>query len=337
MSPSSINPSSINPSSINPSSINPTSIEIQNLTKLYGGKHVGVSELNMSVRTGDFYGFIGPNGAGKTTAIKSLVNLIVPTIGTAKIFGVDTAKHFDKIKGKVGFMPSEVNLYDDLTVAQLLDMNRSYYHTMGGLSKFMQMKTFEADVTERLAIDTRKRFKELSFGNRKKVGFLLACAHAPEVLILDEPTSGLDPLIQDELMKILGNMHREGTTILLSSHTLSEVENNCVTVGLIKDGKMIMEDSMTRLKKMSLKHVEVFIEHGQLEAIENWAKTNNAIQVEPMRNKGGQWVLLYKTSQALNEVMHGLSGIPICDINLFDPTLETLFMHYYVQEEAGRD
>ena len=309
------------------------SIEIENLTKYYG-KHLGVKDLSMSVRTGDFYGFIGPNGAGKTTAIKTLVNLLIPTSGEVRILGANTAKHLDKIKDRIGFMPSEVNLYEDLTVEGLLQMNRSYYKKRGGQVKQDQMKAYEKKVIDCLEIDVTKRFKALSLGNRKKVGFLMATAHEPEVLILDEPTSGLDPLIQDELMKLLSERHQAGTTILLSSHTLSEVENNCITVGLIKKGRMFMQDDISRLKRMNLKHVEVYIDPAELQSLLNWADRIGAVQSEPARSSGASKVVLFKTAAAITDVMQTLSQVATRDVNIFDPTLEDLFMHYYQQEEV---
>ncbi len=317
------------------------SIEFEEVKKYYG-KFRGVEHLNLKVEKGDFFGFVGPNGAGKTTAIKSLLNLIIPDNGKLSILGVETNKNINKIKPLIGYMPSEVNLYEDFTVSELLKMNRSLYLTeenaslLGHKSRLAfesEMITLEKEMVQRLMIDSTKKFKALSLGNRKKIGFVLSTVHHPKVLILDEPTSGLDPLVQDELMKLLVKFNGEGMTIMLSSHTLSEVENNCKSVGLIKDGKMLKHETMEELKRHNLKSVDLTIKRSELSRLEAWSQDVGATRIDGMRDLGNLVKVTLKMPQDIHTILTRLSQLDLIDVNIYNPSLETLFMHYYHQEE----
>lgn len=315
-------------------------IEFNNVKKYYG-KSRGVDHLNLKIVEGDFFGFVGPNGAGKTTAIKALLNLIIPDSGSVKILGVDTQKQIRKIKTAIGYMPSEVNLYEDFTVENLFSMNRSLYlnHENAVLLGHRSKNAFEADMrklenemVQRLMIDPSKKFKALSLGNRKKIGFVLSTVHRPKVLILDEPTSGLDPLVQDELMKLLIKFNMEGMTIMLSSHTLSEVENNCKSVGLIKDGKMLKHESMETLKRHNLKTVDLTINRSELNLLEHWSHQYDATKLGEIRALGSFVKITYKMPQDIHTILSSLSQLTLEDVDIYNPSLETLFMHYYHQE-----
>jgi ABC-2 type transport system ATP-binding protein len=227
-----------------------TVIEINNLTKAYGKKR-GISNVNLRVNRGEIFGFIGPNGAGKSTTIKVLLNFIFPSSGEAKILGMDCVTETDKIKESIGYVPSEVRYYDNMTVEELLNYAKSFKKNVDDTYMKELCKTFEVELT--------KNVSELSLGNKKKVAIVQALIHKPKLLILDEPTNGLDPLMQQKLFKTLLKIREEGTTIFLSSHNLTEVEEFCDRVAIIKEGKIIevrsIEDLLIEEKKLS----EVFM------------------------------------------------------------------------------
>ena len=190
-------------------------IETTGLTKYYG-KARGIEDVALQVNEGEIYGFIGPNGAGKSTAIRTLLNLIFPTRGSAKIFGLDCVKDSWAIKQLVGYLPAEVNYYDDMTVADLFSYSARFY------GKDCTKRT--AELVELFSVDTKKRIDSLSLGNKKKVGIIQALLHKPKLLILDEPTSGLDPLMQKHFHDLLREENQQGTSIFFSSHVLGEVQ-----------------------------------------------------------------------------------------------------------------
>lgn len=205
-------------------------ISIEHLKKNYG-KHTGVRDVSFSVEAGEIYGFVGPNGAGKTTTIKALMGFIMPTDGSASVCGLDAAADSKKIKAFTGYVPSEVRLYPHMKVGELLRRNAGFY------------KGDCARETERLTalfeVDSQKKFRELSSGNKKKVSIVCALMAKPRVIILDEPTNGLDPVMQRNLFEELKRQAGQGVTVLLSSHHLAEVEEYCRRAAFIKDGEII--------------------------------------------------------------------------------------------------
>ncbi|MGN1120006.1 MAG: ABC transporter ATP-binding protein, partial [Oscillospiraceae bacterium] len=225
-------------------------IETKKLTKYYG-KSRGVIDLDLTVNEGEFFGFIGPNGAGKSTTIRTLLGLIYPTSGEAKIFGKDILRDKKEILSDIGYMPSEAIFYNGMKVREIISLS-------AGMRK--ADCSAEADrLCERLSLDKNKRAEELSLGNRKKVSIVCALQHKPKLCILDEPTSGLDPLMQKEFFDILRERHSGGATIFLSSHVLSEIQKNCSRAAIIKDGRLIALDSVENLSKTSAKRVTL---HG---------------------------------------------------------------------------
>ena len=205
-------------------------IKTARLTKYYG-KARGILDLDLSVEQGEFFGFIGPNGAGKSTTIRTLLGLIAPTSGSAKIFGKDITKEKESILRNIGYLPSEAVFYQGMRVKDVLK-----------LSADLRKKdcTQEARrLCDRLQLDMSQKVDELSFGNRKKVAIVCALQHRPELLVLDEPTGGLDPLMQKEFFDILRERNRDGATVLLSSHILSEIQRNCTRAAIIRDGRIL--------------------------------------------------------------------------------------------------
>lgn len=313
------------------------SIRFEQVTKYYG-KAIGIEKMNLEVNEGDFFGFVGPNGAGKTTAIKVMMNLLNPSSGRIFINEVDASKHFDKIKANIGFMPSDASLYGDLTVEALLRFNRKLYLVdqiakqkgIQNLNAFQEMMIGrENELIESLNIDKKKRFKTLSLGNKKKIAFVLSVVHFPKVIVLDEPTSGLDPLIQEVLMSTLRKYHSEGNTIFLSSHTLSEVENNCRTVGLIKAGQMLEVNTIERLKANSLKEITLTLSKEEFDVAKRWAIENDAVMYGHLKAYDTTLKVVYHTKASVAQILKSLGELPLIDVSIDAPSLETLFMHYY--------
>lgn len=200
-------------------------LEIQNLTKYYG-KILGVENIALQLEEGEIFGFIGPNGAGKSTTIRSIMNLINKTSGKVLIENKEFNKENIEIKEKIGYLPSEINLYDDLTVKEMLDYHESFYKK--------DIHKRRAELVKKFELDEKKKIEDLSLGNLKKVGIILAFMHEPKLLILDEPTSGLDPIMQNIFYDLLKEEKAKGNTIFYSTHILNEVPKICDRVGVIK-------------------------------------------------------------------------------------------------------
>lgn len=232
-------------------------LEIQNLTKYYG-KIRGVENLSLKLEKGEIFGFIGPNGAGKSTTIRSIMNLINKTSGKVLIEGKEFNDADIEIKENIGYLPSEIYLYDDLTVKEMLDYHESFYRAnnfdcvSGSGSDKKDIHNRRLELIEKFKLDEKKKIEDLSLGNLKKLGIILAFMHEPKLLILDEPTSGLDPIMQNEFYGLLKEEKAKGNTIFYSTHILSEVSKICDRVGIIKDGKLIEIKKVNDLYKNSL-------------------------------------------------------------------------------------
>ena len=213
-------------------------IDITNLTKSYG-KARGVIDLTLHVPEGSCFGFIGPNGAGKSTTIRTLLGLLSPTSGSARLLGLDCVREKEKILAQVGYMPSEAMFYPDMRVSEVIRLS-------AGLRK-RDCGTEAAELCKALELDTHKRVRELSLGNRKKVSIVCAMQHQPKLYILDEPTSGLDPLVQRAFWSELENRRREGATVFLSSHVLYEVARYCDRAAILREGRLIAEGTTAEL------------------------------------------------------------------------------------------
>ena len=223
-------------------------LELKNLKKYYGQKR-GIEDVSLKIYKGDIYGFIGPNGAGKSTTIRTIMGLINKTSGDILFKGKEFNKEDLEIKKKIGYLPSEINLYEEMTIKQIFDYHESFFK-----KDFTKRRN---ELVKLLKIDENKKIEDLSLGNLKKVGIVLALMHEPEILILDEPTSGLDPIMQNTFYEILLKEKQKGTTIIYSSHVLSEVSNLCDKIGFIKDGKIIKEDFMENIKKDNITYLIV--------------------------------------------------------------------------------
>ena len=213
----------------------PPVIETQGLTKQYG-RYRGIVDVDMVVNQGEVFGFLGPNGAGKTTTIRVLLDLIRPSAGSARVFGIESSADPVAIHRRIGYLPGEWNLYDRLTGAETI---RYFANLRGGADR-----AYVDQLVQRLDLDPSRRFREYSKGNKQKVGLVVALQHRPELLILDEPTSGLDPLIQQEFFALVREAKAEGRTVFLSSHIISEVERTCDRVAIIREGRIVRLDTV---------------------------------------------------------------------------------------------
>ena len=209
-------------------------IEINNLTKSYG-RNRGVIDVSLKVEEGDIFGFIGPNGAGKSTTIRSMLGFLKFETGEIKILGMDSVKDHEKILRNVGYMPSEAWFYNAMKVSDVI----KYAADVRGLDCSAEAEK----LCERLKVNTDKKIKELSLGNRKKVSIVCAMQHKPKLFIFDEPTGGLDPLMQKHFFELINEYVSEGATCLLSTHVLSEVNKYCRNAAIMREGQLTMLDS----------------------------------------------------------------------------------------------
>ncbi len=287
-------------------------IKTEKLTKYYGNSR-GIIDVDLTVNEGDFFGFIGPNGAGKSTTIRTLLGLISPTSGSAEIFSKDIVKNKTEILSDIGYLPSETAFYGGMKTSELLKFSAD----LRKKDCFAEAKI----LAERLDLDLSRKVGELSLGNRKKVGIVCALQHKPKLYILDEPTSGLDPLMQREFYRMLSERNREGATVFLSSHILSEVEKYCKRAAIIRDGKILVSDSVDVLGHTGAKRVILYGVNGApaLPKIKNIKISEDSVE------------FLYGGD--ISSLMRSLSSLTLTDISITEPDLEEVFMHYYKKEE----
>lgn len=290
-------------------------MEVLKTTKLtkYYGKVRGIKELDLTVTHGEFFGFIGPNGAGKSTTIRTVLGLIAPTSGDAMIFGKDVTKEREAILQNIGYLPSEALFYQGMKVKDILRLSADL--------RKVDCSAESKRLCERLQLDTARKIDDLSFGNRKKVAIVCALQHRPELLVLDEPTGGLDPLMQKEFFDILRERNREGTTIFLSSHVLSEIQRNCTRAAIIRDGRIIAQGSVDDLSKTSAKRITV---HGSIH-LENLSGVRD--------RKAGEDGISFLYSGDIGSLLRTLASGQVDDLTVTEPDLEEIFLHYY--EEDG--
>lgn len=287
-------------------------IETKVLTKSYGSSR-GIIDVDLKVKEGDFFGFIGPNGAGKSTTIRTLLGLISPTSGSAQIFGRDITSQKEEILADIGYMPSEATFYGKMRVSEIIRLSAN----LRGLDCSAEAKS----LCERLELDTGKRINELSLGNRKKVSIVCALQHKPRLCVLDEPTSGLDPLMQKEFYNILEERNCEGTTIFLSSHILSEVQRYCKHAAVIREGRLLVSDSIEKLGHTDAKRVTV-------RGIDAPPQIHNIRDIKVYNDS-----VSFLYSGSVNTLLQAICSLPLTDVNITEPDLEEIFMHYYEKEE----
>lgn len=290
-------------------------IEINKLTKHYG-KSRGIIDISFDVKKGEIFGFIGPNGAGKSTTIRTLLSLIYPTSGSAKIFGKDCIKNGREIRKDIGYLPSEVFYYDNMKVINLLKYSASFYKNVDPKRIY--------ELAEIMNLDLNRKIDDLSYGNKKKVGIVQGLLHKPALIILDEPTSGLDPLMQQNFFELIKEENKNSATILFSSHILSEVQKMCTRVGIIKDGQMVRIDDIHTLQATTYKKLKL----ESLDFI-----PSDYFKIEGVTNlSSSQKVTTFLFNGNINEIIQKISGLKLNNLLIEEPDLEEIFMHYYEKE-----
>lgn len=285
-------------------------LEIKNLTKYYG-KVLGVKDLSLTLYEGEVFGFIGPNGAGKSTTIRSIMNLINKTEGNVLLNGKELGKDDVALKELIGYLPSEVHLYEDLTVKEMLNYHEYFYKK--------NCHKRRKELVKKLKLDESKKIEELSLGNSKKLGIILAFMHEPKLLILDEPTSGLDPIMQQIFYELLEEEKKKGTTIFYSTHILSEISKVCDRVGIIKDGKLLTVETMEEMKKKNLTFVT--LESGEV------SKIIKDLKLDVISNDEN--AIRFKNELSSDKLIKSLAKYKIDKLLIEEATLEDVFLHYY--------
>ncbi|MBV9415698.1 MAG: ABC transporter ATP-binding protein [Solirubrobacterales bacterium] len=226
----------------------PPVIATNGLAKDYGSGR-GLFGLDLEVQQGEVFGFLGPNGAGKSTTMRLLLDLIKPTAGSARILGLDTISDSLAIRRRVGFLPGDLVLYSKLSGRVVLDY---LAQLRGGVDPRMR-----DSLVDRFGAEVDRPLHELSTGNRQKLGLVQAFMHEPELLILDEPIAGLDPLVQQSFHALLSEVSAAGRTVFLSSHTLSEVERVTHRLAILREGRLVVVDSLENLRKVAVQRLEI--------------------------------------------------------------------------------
>ncbi|HKW07968.1 MAG TPA: ABC transporter ATP-binding protein [Candidatus Dormibacteraeota bacterium] len=289
-------------------------IEVDKLTKSYGSKR-GIIDVTFDVGEGEVFGFLGPNGAGKTTTIRVLMALLRATSGSAKIAGLDVWEKSVDVKKIIGYVPGEPSLDNNLTGGQILEY---FANLRGGVDK-----AYLKSLIDRFDLDTGRKFRQYSTGNKRKVVLIQAFMHKPRVLILDEPTSGLDPLNQQEFDAMVDEARQEGRTVFLSSHVLSEVEKTCTRVGIIREGRIVRVGGVAELK--DIKRYEITIHFAQPVASDEFARLDGVTKVDKL-NETSVRIAMQGSADA---VIKAAARYPVVSLTSYEPSLEDIFLRYY--------
>jgi ABC-2 type transport system ATP-binding protein len=297
-------------------------IELEHLTKRYPGSAVdALHDVSLTVGAGQIFGFLGPNGAGKTTTISMLVNLIRPTSGSVKLFGKDNERFGLENRARIGFLAGDMALDKGLTGWQQLE----YFGRIRGSFE----EAYVRELAKRFDSDLKKKIKTLSRGNRQKIGLIAALMHRPELLILDEPTSGLDPLIQSEFNKIVLERQQEGKTTFMSSHVLSEVQELCDQLAIIRAGEVVthasLKDIITAAPRMVRLSIDKSFRSSEftkgLGGISNLTRHDHTIS--------------FNYTGGINQLLARLAKQPLKNVSIQNAELEDIFMSFYTSGKGG--
>jgi len=290
-------------------------IQIQGLTKSYG-KVQALRGINLEVHQGEIFGFLGPNGAGKTTTIRCLLDMIRPDGGKARLLGLDPQAEPVVVQARTGYLPGEMQYYENLTAERQL---RFFCAMRSDRVEWSYVR----QLAERLDLDLKPQIKNLSKGNKQKIGIIQALMHHPELLLLDEPTSGLDPLMQQAVLGLLREANSAGATIFFSSHIMSEVENTAGRVAIIRAGKIVEIAETTSLTRRVLNRLTVrfkkpvdVTELGKLPGVE-------------LLTRSGQTSVTLQVTGDMEKLVQALGQLPILDLESERPSLEEVFLTYY--------
>jgi len=290
-------------------------IGVHGLTKSYGKVHA-LRGINLEVKRGEIFGFLGPNGAGKTTTIRCMLDMIRPDGGKSLLLGLDPQKEPVAVQVRSGYLPGEMQFFDNLTVERQLRFFRDMRGSRIDWSYVRQL-------TERLDLDMKPQIKNLSKGNKQKVGIIQALMHRPELLILDEPTSGLDPLMQQEVLGLLRQANAAGATVFFSSHIMSEVENLAGRVAIIRAGEIVEVAGTESLTRRSLNRLTV-----RFKTPVEPADLGKLPGVEILSRTDGSSVTL-QVQGDMEMLVQALGCLPVLDLETERPGLEEIFLTYY--------
>lgn len=296
-----------------------TIIDLQQLSKCYGSKRA-VDSLTLRVEAGSVFGFLGPNGAGKTTTIRMMMGFLKPTAGRASIFGLDCSRDSHRIKADVGYLPGDLRLYGW--------MNGHSALKIFGAVRSRDLSETGAELALLFDLDMTVPVKRMSRGMRQKLGLILACAHEPRLLILDEPSSGLDPIMQIRLKEYLQARARTGCTVFFSSHTLSEVEDVCDRVAILRGGQLMEELSLERLREQAKPEVSIVWSHDAKPDAEEPPPFYRLIE----RN-GRTWRGVL--AGPMMTFIRWAADQPLDDLTIGAPDLEAYFRRHYTDELAS--
>ncbi len=287
---------------------------------VYYGRHRGILDVDLRIEEGEVFGFLGPNGAGKTTAQRVLMDVIRPTAGVARMFGKDCQKEGVAARDRIGYLPGELSLYENMKASQFFKMYFS-------LQKSNTDRRYWQTLAERLDLDTSRKIRELSRGNKQKVGVVAAFMSKPDLLILDEPTSGLDPLVQQTVMELVREANQAGSTVFFSSHILSEIQAVCDRVGIIREGQMVATERVQDMTRQQFKRLRInFATMPPADAF------NQEGVKEITRDEQG---VLLEIRENLDQVLKTAAPFGITDIETIPVTLEEIFLAYYGKGNGG--
>lgn len=305
-------------------SVPPVVIQTDNLSKVYKGKppKLALNHLSLSVDHGEIFGYLGPNGAGKTTTIKLLLDLIRPTEGKASLFGLDVNRDSVAVRQRIGFLPGELNLWDNQTGTQIV---RYFASVRGGVDM-----NYVHELAERLEFDLTKKVRASSTGNKRKLGLILALMNKADLLILDEPTTGLDPLMQQIFFQLAMEARDEGRTVFMSSHILSEVQAICDRVGILRNGVLQAVERVDALTRVDFRWVMVRFREPVDSSI--FASAPGVSELEA----DGNTVKLRLVGD-FDPVVRALGSHYVEDLRVLEPTLEEIFLTYYGETTAAHN
>ncbi len=288
-------------------------LEISGLTKRFG-QVTAVEDLSFRVEPGRVTGFLGPNGAGKTTTIRTMLDFIRPTSGAVRLFGLDAHHRGPEIHARVGYLPGELALYERLTGERYL---RDFAAFRGGIDL-----AYARDLADRIGLDLSKRIKDLSHGNKQKVGLVQAFMHRPDLLVMDEPTQGLDPLVQQTFYAMLDDERERGTTVFLSSHVMPEVERVCDRVGIVREGRLATVSDIGDLKSRVRRRIELHFDGPAPR--DAFAELPG---VRGLRSHGDE--LSLEIEGSVDPVIKEAARHTVINVATHEPSLEDLFLAYF--------
>ncbi len=288
-------------------------IQINNLTKHYG-RRVGVEGVSFAVPRGAIFGFLGPNGAGKTTTIRVLMGLLRPTSGAATIGGRNCWSQSTQIKADVGYLPGDLRLYSWMTALSAVDL-------IGAIRR-RDIRSEANRLIKAFDLDAKVRVKSMSRGMRQKLGLVIALAHRPAVAILDEPTASLDPLMQAQLYTELRSLAAAGTCVFLSSHTLDEVEQLCERVAIIREGRIVADETIERLRAKARRMVTIRWANAAPESSDALSRLVDIFERNTQVWRG-------RLTGPAMDLVRWANTQPIADLSIEEPNLSALFQDFY--------